>query len=189
MIVTERLDLIPATPALLRSHLLGRAALARALSATVPEGWPPERCGHGTALELLQALEADPAERGWRLHYFVLRSTGDESACLLGCGGYQGPPSGGQVEIGYAVLPGFRRRGYATEAATALVRSAFRAPDVDRVMAHARRENGHSISVLERCGFTRIPAAQPADVLWFELSRFVFEGSLPAARTASGGPP
>jgi [ribosomal protein S5]-alanine N-acetyltransferase len=190
VIVSERLDLIPATPALLRAPFLGREALARALSATVSEGWLPDSYGGGTPLELLQRLEANPTERGWGLHYFVSRSIGKEPPCLVGCGGYRGPPSGGQVEIGYAVLPEFRRRGFATEAAFALVRGAFRAPDVDRVVAHAREENAPSIQVLARCGFDPLPGAKEAGVTWFGISRSTFETAwwtTGRARAASPG--
>ena len=42
IIATPRLELVAATPAVLRAELAGTAALAAALGATVPADWPPE---------------------------------------------------------------------------------------------------------------------------------------------------
>jgi ribosomal-protein-alanine N-acetyltransferase len=67
--------------------------------------------------------------------------------------GFRGPPDDeGTVEIGYRVQDEHRRRGYATEAATALVRWALSQDGVARVVATCERTNAASIGVLERIG-------------------------------------
>jgi RimJ/RimL family protein N-acetyltransferase len=74
----------------------------------------------------------------------------------VGSCGYKGPPDAdGTVEIAYGVHPDQRGRGYAKEAAAALVEFAFRA-GARLVRAHTRLDNGASAGVLAACGFERV---------------------------------
>lgn len=82
----------------------------------------------------------------------VERATGT----VVGDAGFHGPPDDGTVEIGYSVVPDRRRRGYASEAATALCRWALRRPDVRAVVASCASDNVGSIRTLERSGFIRV---------------------------------
>ena len=76
-----------------------------------------------------------------------------ESRAIVGGCAYKGPPDeNGIVEIAYGIEPAFRRRGYAKEAAAALVTYAANA-GVRLVCAHTRPENEASGRVLECCGF------------------------------------
>ena len=155
MIRTERLVLIAVTPALLRADLTGRGALAEALEVDVPPSWPPDLFDEGAVRWALDRLERDPASEGWWTYYVTRAGADGEPETLVGVGGYKGPPGeAGTVEIGYAVLPEFRRRGYATEAARGLVLHAFTHPRVHRVTAETLPELTPSIGVLEKCGFT-----------------------------------
>ena len=55
----------------------------------------------------------------WRYGFFVLER---ESHTAIGTAGFKGPPDGADtVEIAYGIVPAFKGRGYATEAAGALV--------------------------------------------------------------------
>jgi len=58
------------------------------------------------------------------------------------------------VEIGYFVLPGARRRGFATTIARTLAEHAFTI-GIERVAAYVNVGNTASERVLERAGFTR----------------------------------
>jgi [ribosomal protein S5]-alanine N-acetyltransferase len=80
----------------------------------------------------------------------VERSTGE----VIGTAGFFGPPREGVVEIGYGIVPSRQRRGYATEAARALVELALAQPGVSEVVAHAEPGNAASIRVLEKNGLT-----------------------------------
>jgi RimJ/RimL family protein N-acetyltransferase len=72
----------------------------------------------------------------------------------VGSGGFKGPPDAdGMVEISYGVAPEHQGKGYATEAAEALVAYAFRNGQVRVVRAHTLPENEASKRVLEKCGF------------------------------------
>jgi [ribosomal protein S5]-alanine N-acetyltransferase len=74
---------------------------------------------------------------------------------VIGSCGYKGPPGAdGVVEIAYGVDPAHRGRGYATEAARALVAFAFGSGSVRLVLAHTLPEPNASTAVLRKCGFT-----------------------------------
>ncbi len=75
---------------------------------------------------------------------------------MVGSAGFFGVPTAeGTVEIGYGVHPDQRNRGYATEAARALVAWALSQDTVARVTAHCRPANGASVSVLTKAGLAQ----------------------------------
>lgn len=57
------------------------------------------------------------------------------------------------VDLGFALLPEFRRQGYAFEAARATVRHGFEQLGFPRIAAIAAATNRRSIALLERLGF------------------------------------
>lgn len=76
MILTDRLDLIPATLELIRAELRSPAELARELAVTAPRGWPPELYGQEATRCTLNQLERDVVHAGRTLHD-ALEVTGD----------------------------------------------------------------------------------------------------------------
>jgi len=148
-LTTARLELVAATPELLRAELEGTTRLARLLGVSIPEVWPPPLNGADTVRYALRFLEEGPECAGWMSWYFLLR----EPRTLVGQGGYCGLPDTGRVEVGYSLLEAHQRRGYATEAVRALVERAFSQPGVETVIAHTLPELTPSIRVLERLGF------------------------------------
>jgi len=60
---------------------------------------------------------------------------------------------GAVPEFGYGVLPAFERRGYATEAALAIMAFAEATGDVRELVAHTFPELEASVRILTRCGF------------------------------------
>jgi [ribosomal protein S5]-alanine N-acetyltransferase len=171
MIRTRRLDLVPATPAILRRHLEGRSMLARSLAADVPPEWPPELFDREAMEWTLARVEEGPAKADWWLHYFRLRPPGDGTAVVIGCGGYKGPPEAGAVEVGYSLLKTYRGRGFATEATDGLVRRAFQTKGVDRVLAETFPELVPSIRVLERCGFRLQGEGSGPGIIRYEIRK------------------
>ena len=94
--------------------------------------------------------EADPWIHGFAV---VDRDTGS----VIGNASFTGPPDeGGTVEIAYGIVPQHQGRGYATEAAAALVAFAFGNDRVRLVRAHTLPEANASTRVLTKCGFERI---------------------------------
>jgi RimJ/RimL family protein N-acetyltransferase len=155
VIRTARLELVPATVALLDAELGSREALAELLGAIVPSDWPPGEHDRA-AVEVFRARLAErPEAAGWYGWYAICREP--TGSVLIGSGGYFGPPDGeGTVEIGYSILPAYRRRGFATELAHALVDRAFTVAGVARVVAQTTPATVGSVKVLERCGFRPI---------------------------------
>jgi len=78
------------------------------------------------------------------------------SGSSVGSCAFKGPPDeDGMVEIAYGIDVDHRGRGYAKEAAAALVDFALRA-GVRVVRAHTLAENGASARVLVSCGFASV---------------------------------
>ena len=80
---------------------------------------------------------------------------------MIGGCGFKGPPDDdGVTEIAYGIDAEHRGRGYAKEAAAALVKFALGA-GARVVRAHTKPENGPSASVLVSCGF--VPLGEVVD--------------------------
>ncbi len=87
----------------------------------------------------------------WTLGYALVRQA---DGAVVGQCGFKGPPDAeGIVEIGYGVVPEFQGRGYATEAAQALVAFAFGCSRVRTVLAHTFEHSNASTRVLSKSGF------------------------------------
>lgn len=169
--LTERLALMPVTPESLQADLRGAGALAAVLGVHVPGDWPPELYDRDAILFTLRGLRRTPGHPNWWMYYLLRRPTELAPAMVIGCVGYKGPPAEGTAEIGYSVLRAHRGQGYATEAANALTRAAFRDPHVRRVIAETMPTLRASMRVLEKCGFHRVSGASGAGIIRYELSR------------------
>lgn len=64
-------------------------------------------------------------------------------------------PGERQVELGYRILPGHRRRGYIKEALAALIEHLIEAHSIHRFVGVAASGNSASIAVLRSLGFRR----------------------------------
>ena len=179
---TARLLLISATAADLEAELVSRDALAASLGAVVPGSWPPELYDEAAVRWTLAALEADPRFAEWGFYYVTIApaDTGVRPL-LIGAGGFKGPPdSSGAVEVGYAIVPEQRRRGYAREAVDGWLSFAFAEPRVVRVMANTLAELEPSIGVLRSAGFRFVGAGtdpHEPEAIRFEITRAEYEGT------------
>lgn len=98
-----------------------------------------------------------------------------------------------EIELGYIVAPAARNKGFAAEAAKALVEAVFSLTRVERILANARTINPASRRVLEKCGFAYIDTGfdflaargglHPCDR--FQLDRKAFAAA--CAGTPAGG--
>lgn len=171
--LTERLELVTATVALLYAEARGPNAIGQALDARVPASWPPPVFEPDDVARLRRQLETSSSEDRWTLHYVTLRTrAADGRRELLGVAGYVGPPSEeGQVEIGYAIAEEYQRRGYATETVAALVDGAFEHPAVRSIVATTYASLAPSIGVLRKTGFSQVSADRATGLLRFERRR------------------
>jgi [ribosomal protein S5]-alanine N-acetyltransferase len=88
----------------------------------------------------------------WRLGFGVIDK---ETRTVIGAASFKGPPdTNGTVEIAYGIVPSFEGRGYATEAARALIDFAQSDDKVRQIIAHTMPEANASTRVLKKCGFT-----------------------------------
>ncbi len=100
-----------------------------------------------------EQVEADPASEAW-----VTGVIWDEQQQVaVGRAGYHGPPDpAGMVEIGYAVDPAYRRRGYARAALEALLQRAAREPQVKTVRVTISPDNLASRQLASQYGFVEV---------------------------------
>jgi RimJ/RimL family protein N-acetyltransferase len=176
-VTTDHLELIPATPELIRAALESEAALAAGLGAAVPPTWPPEYVDPAALQFAHDRLAEDEGQAGWWF-YFVVLAKDPADRTLIGVAGYKGPPSpDGTVEVGYAIVPDRQRRGYASEAVRGLLEQAFAVPAVRRVVAETLPQLVASIGVLQKCGFHLIGDGSEPGVIRFELTRAEYPAS------------
>lgn len=100
-----------------------------------------------------EQVAKDPASADW-----VTGVIWDERRQIaVGHAGYHGPPDpSGMVEVGYAVDPTHRRRGYARAALEVLLERAAREPRVRRVRASVRPDNIASFRLVSQYAFTKV---------------------------------
>ncbi|MER7077297.1 Acetyltransferase (GNAT) domain-containing protein [Saccharopolyspora kobensis] len=143
-------------------HLNGPAfqALAAgdpaAANTASPVPLPPYFAGpewRGVWLRRSEQVAEDPGSAAWVTG--VIWDVQRELA--VGRAGYHGPPDeSGMVEIGYAVDPAHRRRGYARAALEALLRRAAREPQVRTVRVTISPDNAASYRLASQYGFAEV---------------------------------
>lgn len=164
-LTTDRLELCALGLAGARAQVEDRAAFFAMLAVAAPPLWPPPLNDEESMRYWLGMLARQPDLAPWAEYAIVARAP----RRLVGNGGFKGPPSDGAVEIGYSILPHEQGRGFATEAARALVAFAGAQPGVRRVLAHTLEpeEGAASINVLRKCGFTAEGAGpEPGTLRW-----------------------
>ncbi len=135
---TKNLKLVPQTPEEARAMA---EAMTPAEKAQVSADW---------LARLATLTSADP----WRIGFNLVHRASNR---VIGKAGFKGPPGeDGVVEIAYGVAPDHQGKGYATEAAQALVAYAWRSGRVRVVRAHTLPEPNASTRVLTKCGFRNI---------------------------------
>jgi len=165
---SRRLNLIAATPALIEKDIAGREFLSAALGVSIPKAWPPDLYGP-RAMQFALTQLGDGSERGWSFWYLLSSADPGE---LIGICGFKGrPDASGSVEIGYSILGGYQRQGFATEAVARLVGWAFSHHNVTEVCAETLPHLTQSIRVLEKNGFVRTGAGSEAGVIRYAIKR------------------
>jgi len=162
-IETARLKLVPYELKHFEAILNDPGKLAELLGATVFENWFvfPGVAGIEAIRYGYEHLKANPDILGWWTYLFVHI----EDNALIGHGGFKGKPDeAGMVELGYALVPAYRGRGLATEAAQGLMDYAFSDPRVKTVDAHTLAEPNPSTRVLDRLGLKQVDTVQDPDV-------------------------
>jgi RimJ/RimL family protein N-acetyltransferase len=167
VIDTKNLQLIPCEPLYAATILRDKKGLEPLLGVSVPDAWPvfPEAVPY-----VYEQLRSEPSSVGWWTYLFVHA----EDRALVGEGGFKGKPGKSNVaEIGYAIVPEYRQRGLATEAARGLTGWAFSHPNVSAVVAETLPDGRGSIRVLEKLGMRLVGTTD--EVLRWRLDRQDFK--------------
>lgn len=99
----------------------------------------------------LTRAEAEARFRDAALSAMILKSDN----CYVGRAGLH-PASGGAVAIGFYVARRYWGRGFATEAARAVIDHGFRVLKLPRILASVQTGNAASVRVLEKLGFKHV---------------------------------
>ena len=167
----SRLELIPATAALVRAEMECGRPFFHMLGVQPVDGWPPVDTADALPF-FLEQLQKGPEMEGWLAWYWVLTGKSGEESVLVGNGGFKGPPSSdGIVEVGYYVRPAHRGHGYGTEAVCCLLEHALSRAGVKLVIAQTQHDNEASVKLLEKVGFVCAGEGCEPGLLRFEIAR------------------
>jgi RimJ/RimL family protein N-acetyltransferase len=144
------------------------SALAALVAGDRPDASRPAGCDLGSfpdeeraiAAVRLDDLTADPAYLPWSLRAMALKPSLD----FVGHVNFHSKPGAdylkelapGAVELGYFVMPAYRRRGFAEEAALGMIEWAARVHGIGRFVVSISPENAASVAMARKLGFARI---------------------------------
>jgi ribosomal-protein-alanine N-acetyltransferase len=142
------------TPEFLEAVLDSRLDEAAALiAAALPEDFPRDRERRFLELRLRQ-MRSDERFLEWCPYAVVLRGR------MIGHAGYHGPPGRNAtqnpdaVEFGYTIEPAYRGRGYATDAANQLMRTAEER-GITQFVLSSSPDNEPSLAIIRKLGFVQ----------------------------------
>lgn len=157
-IETPRLILRVLPPAALAALVArNRAAASRAAGCDLTD-FPEEEIA--IADWRLKDLQQDPRYLPWSLRAMALKP----NLAFVGHFNFHTRPdpdylrelSPGSVEFGYFVMPAYRRRGLAQEAASAMMDWAHKAQGIGRFVVSVSPENAPSVAMVRKMGFAPI---------------------------------
>lgn len=158
IIHSPRLELIALSPDFLRMSLRDDLESAsRLIDLSVPRDWLETKW----LMELrLAKIRANPALEPWLLRAVGLR----ETRTMIGFIGFHTLPGAeylnsyapGSVEFGYTIFPDYRKKGYASEAAQALMEWGTREHGVTRFVVSISPENEPSLRLARKFGFRKV---------------------------------
>ena len=172
VIRSPRLDLVLLSPELVDALIAGDKEAAQTFfQAHLPEGIFPAK---PEDLDLFRMrrdqVRNDATWAPWSLRAVVLR---DEDI-VIGTANFHGPPgvndtsTPGAAEVGYEILPPYRRAGYGTEVALSMLTWASRLHGVTHFISGVAPDNVPSLRINEKIGF--VPTGEVVDgELIFEL--------------------
>jgi RimJ/RimL family protein N-acetyltransferase len=145
-LTTARLRIVPVTPALAAAARESHGAFARALNAEVPPDWSSASL----------ALVGRSAYAVWGPEPAPMRAIVVHKRANVVIGDVRFEASAqaaDEVEIGYEIVPSFRRQGFCTEAASAVVDWLFHEGGAAEIIAGCDRRNVASVKTLRKLGF------------------------------------
>ena len=144
-----RLDLVTVTV----SQLLARAASSGPVPLGITDPYDVLDPLHAPLMRRVAQVEADPSVNPWLLRIAVVRETGEAVGVV---NFHDRPDADGRLEIGYRVLPAYRRQGFAHEMAHVMWSYAVTHPEVRVLVASVAPDNVASRAIVEGAGFGKV---------------------------------
>jgi [ribosomal protein S5]-alanine N-acetyltransferase len=117
----------------------------------------------------------EAAMHTWYTYFLIVQA---DNRCGVGVCGFKGAPSmSGAVEVGYAMHPQYRNRGYMTEAVQGLIVWAFKQDACLRVTAETLRDNFASQRVLQKAGMSMVHDA--GQMLYWQIEKSQYLAARP----------
>jgi RimJ/RimL family protein N-acetyltransferase len=149
---TKNLTLVPRKPGDLLALLKGAAEYKQSSEMRIADGVREFLLAGSPDFQKQLGTATDPDP--WKFGFAIVHKIDN---VMIGICGFTGPPeSDGVAEIAYSIAPTYQGKGYATEAAMALVEFASASGYVRTIRAHTLAEVDASTRVLEKCGFKKI---------------------------------
>jgi [ribosomal protein S5]-alanine N-acetyltransferase len=149
-LVTERLRLLPITFEIADAALNDRELLSELTGARVTDDWP-----NPDFADALSFVRAD-VRRHTSYSEWQRLLVHSEDEVIVGDAGFKSlPDEHGSVEVGYGIIPPYRKQGLALEATAVLVEWAWGHSQVHQIVAECLLSNEASRRVLERLGMER----------------------------------
>lgn len=143
---TERLTLFATELKHFELVMQSKQLLAEHLAVIVPTSFPESEDALPWFYDL---VKADETLVGW-LSFWALHRA--DNALIASIGFKSKPDVNGKIEIGYSVIPEYRRQGFACEMVESLLAYGFANTAVTVIEAQTRIDNIPSMKVLERFG-------------------------------------
>jgi RimJ/RimL family protein N-acetyltransferase len=158
VIHSPRLELIALSADFLYASIQGDLeSAARLIDLAIPNDWLQAKW----LMEIrLAKLRGDPALEPWLLRAIGLR----ETRTMVGFIGFHAQPGAeylqsyapGGIEFGYTIFPEYRKKGFASEAAAALIQWAICEHDVTHFVVSINPDNEPSLRLARKLGFHKI---------------------------------
>jgi [ribosomal protein S5]-alanine N-acetyltransferase len=159
---TERLQLVACPAQVARAAYQSRRQAETLLGVRVHDEWPGDDV-RGFLPLYAQQVEGDASVLGWGIWVIVHKA----EQVVIGDAGFKGKPDANRtVDIGYGIIPSYRRQGYGYEAALGLRDWAFTQPEVERMTADCLPQNTASARILEKLGMRQIGTSDMGMLMW-----------------------
>ena len=151
-IKTKRLILAPHLPRHLRALLRGTVEFENTAGLRVADGIRDQLLS--ASPDFFARVESGKQPDPWLFGFGIIHVGHN---MLIGTCGFPGPPDPeGFAEIAYGIAPPYQGKGYATEAAMALIEFVRNDSRVKCICAHTLAETNASTRILEKCGFKKV---------------------------------
>jgi [ribosomal protein S5]-alanine N-acetyltransferase len=150
-LVTERLILIPFTIEICRKILDNDFSGLEILNLKKGKSWPDSDVIE-TLPRIINNLKKVNSPTGYESWMIIKKDTRE----VIGDLGFKGFNSEGEnIDLGYGIIKEERRKGYATEAVTEIIKWAFSSKIVREITANCLTENINSMNLLFKFKFTQ----------------------------------